>query len=385
MTPEAEWAVFIFLSLTSIVMAALVIITMSMYRAGLALMASLLALAGLFILLDADLMAAMQVMMNVGGMMVMILFMVMIMMDPGGEMMWQMKRDMHLRGLGALSMSIPRKQAKQEHARIEDSTPESIQHANAPVYTCPMHPEVKRDQAGECPNCGMPLMRIANAGGSHQQVPTGSPVRKAKESPQYTCPMHPDVKNDEPGECPRCGMQLEPAVLGDDSQSRNSENIEQPDLEPRVAQYTCPMHPEVRQEQQGECPKCGMQLVEVGQGKAGSQENDGAVQEKPRHQMAGMDHEQHQRMMLDMAMSTSQLPWALALGAAIAILLNILVIRTDWKLSSRGPSADASEMVGKLLLSRYMIGFEGAALLILAGMAGAVIFAVKLPSGKERQ
>jgi len=25
--------------------------------------------------------------------------------------------------------------------------------------------------------------------------------------------------------------------------------------------YTCPMHPEVRQESPGTCPKCGMQLV----------------------------------------------------------------------------------------------------------------------------
>jgi len=32
-------------------------------------------------------------------------------------------------------------------------------------------------------------------------------------------------------------------------------------------------------------------------------------------------------------------------------------------------------MVGELLLSRYMIGFEGAAFLILAGIAGAVILA----------
>jgi YHS domain-containing protein len=25
----------------------------------------------------------------------------------------------------------------------------------------------------------------------------------------YTCPMHPDVKSDEPGKCPKCGMNLE--------------------------------------------------------------------------------------------------------------------------------------------------------------------------------
>src|ERR1700678_3587923 len=26
----------------------------------------------------------------------------------------------------------------------------------------------------------------------------------------YTCPMHPEVQQDHPGECPKCGMTLEP-------------------------------------------------------------------------------------------------------------------------------------------------------------------------------
>jgi histidinol phosphatase-like enzyme len=24
----------------------------------------------------------------------------------------------------------------------------------------------------------------------------------------YTCPMHPEVKSDKPGKCPKCGMNL---------------------------------------------------------------------------------------------------------------------------------------------------------------------------------
>ncbi len=32
--------------------------------------------------------------------------------------------------------------------------------------------------------------------------------------------------------------------------------------EVRVATYTCPMHPEVKQDKPGKCPKCGMALVE---------------------------------------------------------------------------------------------------------------------------
>jgi Cu(I)/Ag(I) efflux system membrane fusion protein len=26
----------------------------------------------------------------------------------------------------------------------------------------------------------------------------------------YTCPMHPSVKSDKPGKCPECGMKLQP-------------------------------------------------------------------------------------------------------------------------------------------------------------------------------
>ena len=68
-------------------------------------------------------------------------------------------------------------------------------------YTCPMHPEVKSDGPGSCPKCGMALEPV---------VPI---ARKA----QWTCPMHPEVVRDEPGSCPICGMALEPVVpTGDD-------------------------------------------------------------------------------------------------------------------------------------------------------------------------
>lgn len=61
--------------------------TMSMFRSGVFLMASFIGVAGLFVLLAADLMALLQIMMYIGGMLVMILFMVLFMSDPGGAMM----------------------------------------------------------------------------------------------------------------------------------------------------------------------------------------------------------------------------------------------------------------------------------------------------------
>ena len=63
-----------------------------------------------------------------------------------------------------------------EHAHHNaQSTPESPGHVHekpaaagavAPgtVYTCPMHPEVLRDAPGDCPICGMALVPIAGAG-----------------------------------------------------------------------------------------------------------------------------------------------------------------------------------------------------------------------------
>jgi len=65
-------------------------------------------------------------------------------------------------------------------------------------YTCPMHPEVQQDHHGDCPKCGMALEPL---------TPTSIQLKT-----QYTCPMHPEIIQDVPGDCPKCGMALEPMV-----------------------------------------------------------------------------------------------------------------------------------------------------------------------------
>jgi FtsP/CotA-like multicopper oxidase with cupredoxin domain len=60
------------------------------------------------------------------------------------------------------------------------------------VYACPMHPEIVEQEPGKCPRCGMKLL--------------------ATEA-TYTCPMHLEVVSREPGHCPECGMKLLPAQL----------------------------------------------------------------------------------------------------------------------------------------------------------------------------
>lgn len=65
------------------------------------------------------------------------------------------------------------------------------------VFYCPMHCEGDKvyDTSGNCPVCGMDLVE------ERSMVST---------STQFTCPMHPEIIEDEPGSCPICGMDLVP-------------------------------------------------------------------------------------------------------------------------------------------------------------------------------
>ena len=105
------------------------------------------------------------------------------------------------------------------HAKVEedDTSDNSDEHAccggsenpapnlgasAAGKYHCPMHCEGDKvyDDAGDCPVCGMDLVKVPNL---------------TAPSIQYTCPMHAEIVKDEPGDCPICGMdlvQMEPAA-----------------------------------------------------------------------------------------------------------------------------------------------------------------------------
>ena len=43
--------------------------------------------------------------------------------------------------------------------------------------------------------------------------PRSAPTPGAVASGQYTCPMHPEIVRDGPGDCPICGMALEPMLV----------------------------------------------------------------------------------------------------------------------------------------------------------------------------
>lgn len=98
----------------------------------------------------------------------------------------------------------------------------------------------------------------------------------------YTCPMHPEVMQDKPGNCPKCGMNLVPVkakadlLVSDNQPGNNNQPVSQVkhNLDEAVKadlnkgsqdfqKYTCPMHPHILRDAPGKCPLCGMTLEPV--------------------------------------------------------------------------------------------------------------------------
>jgi Cu+-exporting ATPase len=84
-----------------------------------------------------------------------------------------------------------------------------------------------------------PQVRVA----ANAAVPVSRTITKS--SNEHTCPMDPEVRQQGPGDCPKCGMALEPVVAA---------------LPATKTEYTCPMHPQIVRDKPGSCPICGMAL-----------------------------------------------------------------------------------------------------------------------------
>lgn len=78
-----------------------------------------------------------------------------------------------------------------------DKKEESPKAKGIGIFYCPMHCEVDKTyvKAGDCPVCGMDLVEERSV---------------TSKSTQFTCPMHPEVIKEESGSCPICGMDLIP-------------------------------------------------------------------------------------------------------------------------------------------------------------------------------
>lgn len=76
-------------------------------------------------------------------------------------------------------------------------------------FSCPMHPQVLQDEPGQCPVCEMRLEEIPGLAAAPEHAGHGS---DAPPAVQYACPMECEgaKTHPEPGNCSVCRMRLEP-------------------------------------------------------------------------------------------------------------------------------------------------------------------------------
>ena len=161
-------------------------------------------------------------------------------------------------------------------------------------WTCPMHPQIVEEEPGSCPICGMDLVEkeFPAQEASTQEASTESGDMNggmadheghdhASSAPgggemvtRWTCPMHPQIVENEPGSCPICGMDLVEKEFPAQQASAETDAGDMTDHEGHdhaasntgagetVTRWTCPMHPQIVEDEPGSCPICGMDLVE---------------------------------------------------------------------------------------------------------------------------
>ena len=104
-------------------------------------------------------------------------------------------------------------------------SPNVLQHETKPIYFCSAGCKAKF--------AANPAKYLTNTSASAATVPT---ITAPALGTVYTCPMHPEVRQNNPGACPKCGMALEPEMPGLD----DGENPELLDFRRRFT-WTLPL------------------------------------------------------------------------------------------------------------------------------------------------
>lgn len=136
----------------------------------------------------------------------------------------------------------------------------------AQLWTCGMHPEVIQEEPGICPICHMDLTPLRDSG---QGMTEEHGDQHGQGGDLWTCGMHPQVVEEQPGQCPICGMDLVP-LHNDDSAAATSRE------ERKILFYRSPMDPNVTSPEPRK-DDMGMDYVPVYSDEADSAAKQGAT------------------------------------------------------------------------------------------------------------
>ena len=96
---------------------------------------------------------------------------------------------------------------------VTEQSPHRAQHEGRPYYFC----------SAKC--LGKFTAEPARYAQPATSTPPTAPPPEAAPGAIYTCPMHPEIRQDHPGNCPKCGMTLEP-VLPELDEAENPELVD---------------------------------------------------------------------------------------------------------------------------------------------------------------
>lgn len=120
----------------------------------------------------------------------------------------------------AVSWAWPRgDEGPKTPAATAEPAPEATQ------YTCGMHPEIVQDEPGSCPICGMKLTPTKPQGQKRRKRVTGEQACKGRDILMYQAPMDPNYTSPSPGKSPM-GMDLVPVCETDELEAAGGISID---------------------------------------------------------------------------------------------------------------------------------------------------------------
>lgn len=145
-----------------------------------------------------------------------------------------------MKNMPGMKMSAQKKVTKNQTSKVSAS--QKI------IYTCPMHPQVQKNQPGKCPICGMTLVKKAV-----KVTPSKPAPQKHDNMKMPTRLSNGDMPKDT---SPQMNMDTGMNNMkGMDMTKKENAN------QPQPSTYTCVMHPQIHSPKPGNCPICGMKLV----------------------------------------------------------------------------------------------------------------------------